>query len=46
LEELILGKKVKIDWVTTDQYGRAVALVYQDKNFINLIMVEVRMGQL
>lgn len=40
LAELILGKKVKIDWVTTDKFGRAVALVYQGKNFINLILVE------
>lgn len=44
LEELILGKKVRIDWVTTDQYGRALALVYQNKNFINLIMVEEGWG--
>lgn len=40
LEELILGKKVKVEWVTTDKFGRSIALVYQGKNYINKIMVK------
>jgi len=38
LEELILNKKVKVDWMTTDQFGRGVGLVYQGNKCINKTM--------
>ncbi len=44
LEELILGKKVKLDQATTDVYGRSVALVYLGDELINMTMVKEGWG--
>lgn len=40
LERLLIGKKVKIEEVGRDAYGRSVAYVYLDRKLVNLLMVK------
>lgn len=45
LSSLILGKYVQIREPVADRYGRIMALVYQDKQFINEIMLRSGLSQ-
>lgn len=40
LEELVVGKSVRIEETIPDQYGRGMALVYAGNTFINQKMIE------
>lgn len=45
LTELILNKKVTLKEETKDTYGRTLALVYENGNFINRIILEEGWGR-
>ena len=40
LEELILGKKIKLDIFSFDQYKRSIALVYVGKTLVNEVLLK------
>lgn len=44
LRELVLGKTIRLEEAVPDKFGRIVALVYVDNNFINKIMLQEGWG--
>ena len=45
LEELVLGKMIRIEFGRPDWFGRTIALIYQGDNWINQIMLAEGLGR-
>lgn len=45
LENLVLGRRIKLDELSKDNFNRMITLVYQGNSFINKIMLEEGWGR-